>query len=65
MFENILKLNGREGGNKNGEQIELFSSAQAALEIFSLHLNALVLSLLLLHEFQININCWLNLLFRR
>ena len=39
--------------------------AQAALEVFSLDLNALLLSLILLHEIQIKFNCWLNLLFRR
>ena len=44
------------GGNKNGGQIE------AALEVFSLNLNALVPSLILLHEFQIKFKCWLNLL---
>ena len=33
---------------------------QVALEVFSLHLNALVLSLILLHEFQIKFNCWLR-----
>ena len=68
MFENTSKLKGRVGGggsNKNGEQIELSYSAQAALEVFSIHLNTLVLSLILLHEFQIEFNCWLNLLLCR
>ena len=59
MFEKTSKLQGRggggRGGNKNGEQIELCFSAQAALEVFSLHVNALVLSLILLHEFQVKL----------
>ena len=47
-----------------GDKLSSFP-AQAALEVFSLHLDALVLSLILLHEFQIKFNCWLNLLFRK
>ena len=52
------------GAIKMGDKLSFFS-AQATLEVFSDHLNALVLSLILLHEFQIKFNCWLNLLFRR
>ena len=47
-----------------GDKLSSFP-AQAALEVFSLPLNALVLSLILLLEFQIKFNFLLNLLFRR
>ena len=44
-----------------GDKLSSFP-AQAALEVFSLHLNTVVLSLILLYVFQIKFNCWLNLL---
>ena len=51
VFENTSKLQGGEGGAiKMGDKLSSFP-ALAALEVFPPHLNALVLSLILLHEF--------------
>ena len=47
-----------------GDKLSSFPN-QANLEVFSLHLNVLVVSLMLLYEFKIKFNCWFNLLFRK